>query len=130
MRPSPLVTRKFCKFGYSRPLWVWVIVELVVLWSLIGLPHMGHVNSKFVLECPSYLLPNYFNGGRWKSTEPLVHMCVCAGVSLCCSLAHGFGLCGVLMSALGTPYYTLGLSGLLGAEKGLYLCVGGIIPRP
>jgi hypothetical protein len=34
------------------------------------------------------------------------------------------------MLALGTPYYTLGLSGLLGAEKGLYLCVGGIIPRP
>jgi hypothetical protein len=57
-------------------------------------------------------------------------VCVCVGVSLCCSLAHGFGLCGVLMLALGTPYYTLGLSGLLGAKKGLYLCLGGIIPRP
>jgi hypothetical protein len=77
MRASPLVTQNFCKFGYSRPLWVWVVVESVVIWSPIGLPHMGHVNSKFVLECPRYLLPNYINGGRWKSTDPLVHMCVC-----------------------------------------------------
>jgi hypothetical protein len=77
MCASPLVTQKICKFGYSRPLWVWVVVESVVLWSPIGLAHMGHANSKFVLECPSYLLPYYINGDRWKSTDPLVHMCVC-----------------------------------------------------
>jgi hypothetical protein len=57
-------------------------------------------------------------------------ICVHADVSLCCSLAHGFGLCGVLMLTLGTPYYMLGLFGLLGAEKDLYLRVSGIVPRP
>jgi hypothetical protein len=47
------------------------------------------------------------------------------------SLAHEFGLCGVLMLPLGTtPYCMLDLSNLLGAEKGSYPCVGGIIPRP
>jgi hypothetical protein len=57
-------------------------------------------------------------------------ICVVAGVSLYCPLAHGFRLCGALMLALGTPYYMLGLSGLLGAKKGSYLCVCGIITCP
>jgi hypothetical protein len=51
-------------------------------------------------------------------------------VSLCRSLAHELGFCGALMMALGAPHCMLDLSGLLGAEKGSYPCVGGISPRP
>jgi hypothetical protein len=40
-----------------------------------------------------------------------------ACVSMCRSLAHGFGFCRALMLALGAPYWTLDFFGLLGAEK-------------
>jgi hypothetical protein len=33
-----LVTQNFCKFGYCRPLWIWVIVESAVIWPPIRLP--------------------------------------------------------------------------------------------
>jgi hypothetical protein len=73
---------------------------------------MKHVNSEFVSECPSYLLAYYFNDDRG-NPPTLWSICVVASVSLCCSLAHGFGLCG----ALGTTYCMLDLSSLLRTKK-------------
>jgi hypothetical protein len=83
---------KFCKFGYSHPMWVWAIVESAVVWSLIGLPHMGHINSEFVLECQviSSLTISMAAGGN---PPALWSICVYDGVSIYRSLAHGFGLC-------------------------------------
>jgi hypothetical protein len=81
-----LVTQFLKKFGYPCPLWVRVITKLVVIGFLIRLPPMGHVNSKFVLECHRYLLPHYVNGDQSKGVD--------VWVMLRFPLAHGLGFCG------------------------------------
>jgi hypothetical protein len=75
----------------------------------------GHVNFEFVSECPaiSSLTISMAAGGN---PSTLWSICLVAGVLLCRSLAHGFGLCGALMLALGTPHCMLDLSGLLGQK--------------
>jgi hypothetical protein len=97
---SALVTRKFCKFGYLCPLWVRAVVESASIWPKT-VP-MGHANSEFALECPT--ISSLTTSLAFSGNPPAVwYICVVDGVSLCRSLAHGFGLCGALMLVLGTP---------------------------
>jgi hypothetical protein len=55
---------------------------------------MGHVKSEFVSECPSYISSLTISMAPGGNLPALWSICVVVGVSLCCSLAHGFGLCG------------------------------------
>jgi hypothetical protein len=47
-------------------------------------------------------------------------------VSMCHSLAHGFGFCGGIYTDFRCPILGVGFFGLLGTEKDSYPCVSGI----
>jgi hypothetical protein len=78
-RPIPLVVLEIglCVHACSCPGHP-KILKIRVFWSAVGMGHsqigyhmvsdmtapMGHVYSKFVSECPRYLLSHYINGGQ------------------------------------------------------------------
>jgi hypothetical protein len=93
----------FCNFGYPCPLWVWVMVKSVVIGFSIRLPPWVMLTPSLSRNAPgiSSLTISLAASGNalalWSNSGG-------ACVSICCSLAQGFGFYGALMLALGVPY--------------------------